>query len=110
MERRASSPVQPGGTPGSPPASLFVAEAPSQQHAGNRSRHQISHGSGQHGANAETGEFAALIGSERADAAQLNSDRTQIREAAKRESRDRKRAGIEHGSLRSEHGEGYQFV
>src|SRR5258708_39394580 len=33
-----------------------------------------------------------------------------MREAAKREGRDRKRPGIEHGSLRSEHGEGYEFV
>src|ERR1019366_24378 len=47
---------------------------------------------------------------ERSDSAQLNSDRAQICETAEREGRDRKRAGVEHSSLRSEHGEGYEFV
>jgi hypothetical protein len=60
------------GTPGSPQAE----EALSQKHAGNRRRHQIGHGSSQHGADPKLCQFASLVGRERADAAQLNSDRT----------------------------------
>src|SRR5208282_570264 len=82
----------------------------SEQHTGNRRRHQIGHGASQHGANAQLRQFPSFVGSERPDAAQLNSDRAQIGESAERERRNRKRARVEHGFLRSEHGEGYKFV
>ena len=54
------------------------------------SRHQVGHGSGKHGANAKFCQFSAFVGSERADPAELNSNRTEIREAAERKGRNRK--------------------
>ena len=53
-----------------------------QQNAHDRSRHQIGHGAGNHGAEAEFRQFAALVGRQGADASDLNSNRTEVGEAA----------------------------
>ena len=51
-----------------------------------------------------------LIRSQRADAADLNSNRTEIRKAAQRKRRDRKRARIERRLHRAERRKRHQFV
>ena len=74
-----------------------------QKHSHDRSRHQIRHGSREHRANAQFAPVRrVLIRRQRADAADLNSDRAEIRKSAQRERRDRKRARIERRLHRAE--------
>src|SRR5215470_3512628 len=61
-------------------ASFFVPTITLTQDAHNRGRHQIGHGSGQHGADAEFGEVVAAVWSQSADAADLDPDGAEVRE------------------------------
>ena len=92
------------------PRKVDVCDRESVQHSCDGGRHQISHGSCQHGAQAETREISAAVGREGADAPDLNADRTEVCEAAERKGRDREGPGIEHASLWPQHGKGYEFV
>src|SRR5215813_3141686 len=61
----------------------------------NRSRDEIRHRPRQHRSNTELRQLAPLLRRQRSDAADLDSDRAEIRKSAKRERRDREAAGIE---------------
>src|SRR5271165_861268 len=74
------------------------------------SGHEIGHGARKHGANAEPREICFFIGREGADASDLNSNRAEIREAAKREGGNGEGAGIEPVLHWAEALEGDEFV
>src|SRR5271154_6837894 len=74
------------------------------------SGHEIGHGAGEHGTNAEAREVCFFIGRQGADAADLNSDGAEIGEAAEREGGDGEGAGIERVLHGAEALEGDQFV
>src|SRR5580704_15800313 len=76
----------------------FVAlptELSSQHDPHKRSGHQISHGSGEHGANTQLGHFVFFVRCKSTDSADLNSNGAQIRESAERESRNGEGARVE---------------
>src|SRR5690242_1837790 len=81
-----------------------------QQHARNGSRHQVGHGSGEHGTHTQAGQFAFLIRSERSNTADLYPDRTQIGEPAESEGGNRERSWIEQSALGAEQRECDQLV
>ena len=82
----------------------------SKQHAHDGRGHEIGHGTGEHGADAELRELAALLGSQRADTADLNPDGTEIGEAAEGEGGDRKGTRVEGSVHGAELLEGDEFV
>src|SRR5258708_25090668 len=57
----------------------------SHQQSHNRGREKICHGPGNHGAEAQLGEVLTTLWSQSSNAANLDSDRTQISKAAERE-------------------------
>src|SRR5271169_5186722 len=73
-----------------------VTRGSRQQYSHNRSRHQVCHGSGEHGAEAQPGQFAALVLRQRADAADLYADGAEVGESAECEGGDGERARVEH--------------
>src|SRR5260370_19513200 len=60
----------------------------SDQQAHNRGREKICHGPGNHGAEAQLGEVLTTLWSQSSNAANLDSDRTQISKSPEREPRD----------------------
>src|ERR1700691_1128776 len=75
-----------------------------------RGGNQIGHRPRHHRPDAEFRQLAALLGRQRSDAANLNPDRAEIREAAKRERCDRKTPWVE-GSLNlAQLREGHELV
>src|SRR5271156_1546223 len=72
--------------------------------------HQVGHGAGEHGANAEAGEVGFFIRGEGADAADLNTDGAEVGEAAEREGSDGEGARIERVLHGAKALEGDQFV
>ena len=72
--------------------------------------HKIGRGAGEHGANAQAGELVSFIGSERADAANLDADRAEVGKTAKSVSGDGERARIERGFHRAEAAVSDEFV
>src|SRR5262249_7483416 len=73
-----------------------------KQYRRNARRREIREGAGQHRPHTETREIVTPLGHKRADAADLNPDRREVREAAERERRDRERPRIECGLHRTE--------
>ena len=59
-----------------------------KQNPHNRGRHQVGHRSGQHGAEAQSGQLAAFVLRQRADAANLYADGAEVGEAAQRKGGD----------------------
>src|ERR1700729_145618 len=82
----------------------------SQQHTDNRCRHEVGHGSGEHGAQAEPGELVAALRDECADAADLDADGTEVGESAEGEGGDGEGAWIERGLERPKVGKGDELV
>src|SRR5215470_9414850 len=73
----AGKSVSPRTSCGRSPAALggFAAiELASHQQPDNGSRHQVGHGAGDHGAEAELGQLLAFVRRQRADAADLDAD------------------------------------
>ena len=58
------------------------------EHGDDAGGHEVGHGAGEHGAEAEAGEVVAAVGDERADAADLHADGADVGEAAEREGGD----------------------
>src|SRR6266576_3787390 len=81
-----------------------------QQHTGNGGRHEVRHRAGEHRAETKPRQLTTFVRSQRPDAADLNSDGTEISKTAEREGCDCKRARIERSPLRTEPGEGHEFV
>src|SRR4030095_13235340 len=77
----------------------------SVEHPGNRSGHKISHCPCQHRAQAQAAQIAPSIRRKSTDAADLNPNRTQVRETTERKSRNREGTRVEYGSLWPEQGE-----
>src|SRR5262245_26738365 len=67
----------------------------SQQHRGDARRHEVRERAGEHRAQAEPREIVTPIRHERADAADLDADRREVREPAERERGHRERARIQ---------------
>src|SRR4029077_14585836 len=82
----------------------------SWENSDDRSGHEIGHSAGQHGADAEFGELAALLRCKCADAADLDADGAEIREAAQGEGGDGERPGIKGVFKSAELCEGDEFV
>src|SRR5437588_4541035 len=80
------------------------------QHSCDGSRHQVRHGSRQHGSYSETRQFPFLVWRERTDSADLNPNGTYVREPAQREGGNREGAGIEGCSLSPKQRERHLFV
>jgi hypothetical protein len=85
-------------------ASLF------NEHGDDAGGHEVGHGSGEHGAEAEASEIVATVGDEGADAADLNADGAEVREAAEGEGGDGEAAGGDDRFLCAEVGVGDQLV
>src|SRR5436305_8354614 len=74
----------------------------SEKESSDRGGHEIRQRAGEHRAEAEPRQVVAPVWRQRADAADLDADRAEVREAAQRESRDRERLRIERALERSE--------
>ena len=59
-----------------------------EQHGDDGGGHEVGHGSGEHGAEAELGEVVAAVGDEGSDAADLHADGADVGEAAEGEGGD----------------------
>src|SRR5579859_3661932 len=90
-------------------SSLATISAPHQE-ANNRSRHEICHGTCDHGAEAELGKLVTLVGRQSANAADLNTDGTEVGEAAESEGGYGNGARIERGLHGSKVGISDEFV
>ena len=78
-----------------PAARAVVVASRSQQEPGDRRGDEVRERAGQHRAQAEPRQVVPARRRQRADAADLDADRAEVREAAQREGRDRERARIE---------------
>src|SRR5947209_2351419 len=74
----------------------------SQEKPRNRRRHEVRQRPREHRAEAEPRQVVPSIGRQRADAADLDADRAEIREAAQRKRRDRERLRVERSLERAE--------
>src|ERR1700761_1494752 len=81
-----------------------------QQHTDYGCGHEVGHGAGEHGAQAEARELVAAFGDERADAADLNADGAEVGEAAEREGGDSEGARVECALERTEMRKGDELV
>ena len=81
-----------------------------EEQADDRGAHEVGHGAGEHGAQAEAGEIVAAGGDEGADAADLHANAAEVSEAAEGEGGDREGARGEGRLLRAELGEGDELV
>ena len=79
------------------PQSSIATISASHQEAHNRSRHKIRHGAGDHRTEAKLGELVTLVGRQRANAADLNTDGAEVGKAAESEGGDGDGARIERG-------------
>ena len=87
-------------------ASLLLLD----EHGDDAGGHEVGHGSGEHGAEAELGEVVAAVGDEGSDAADLHADAADVGEAAEGEGGDGEGAGGEGGFEQAELSEGDELV
>ena len=85
-------------------ASLF------NEHGDDAGGHEVGHGSGEHGAEAEAGEVAAPGGSQSTDAADLDADGAEVGEAAEREGGDGEGTRVESAFHGAELAKCHEFV
>src|SRR5277367_3286693 len=71
----------------------------SDQNTDDRCGHEVCHGSSEHGAQAKPGKFVAAVRSKGTNAADLDADRAEVRESAKRKGSDGEGARGEEGFL-----------
>jgi hypothetical protein len=88
----------------------FMSGCLFDEHGDDAGRHEIGHGSGEHGAEAEAGEVVAAFWDESADAADLNADGAEVGEAAEGEGGDGEGARGEKMLLLAEISVGDQLV
>src|SRR5579872_1408553 len=89
---------------------LVFAAMGLRENPDDRSRDQVRHRSSQHCADTEFSQLTALLRRERANTADLNPDRTEVRESAKSECGNREAARIERGLDLPELCERHEFV
>src|ERR1700735_5420476 len=89
---------------------MFTEDLLADEHGDDAGGHEVGHGSGEHGAEAEAGEVVAAIGNEGSYATDLNTDGAEVGESAEGEGGDGEAAGGEKTLLGAEVGVGDELV